>query len=105
MKLKITVICLSLLLIFITSCKTIDKRTPRQKELAKIEKTINLIKEDDSFNFLDLNEFTPGKPLKIEAVHTDGTKDVIIANHTYNQGQIDWYNEGSALNLIKKQNA
>jgi aconitate hydratase len=26
-------------------------------------------------------------------------------NHTYNQGQIAWYNEGSALNLIKKENA
>jgi aconitate hydratase len=30
---------------------------------------------------------------------------MIIANHTYNAGQIKWYNEGSALNLIKKENA
>ncbi len=69
------------------------------------ETDYDLIQEDDTFNFLDLNEFAPGKPLKIEVVHADGSKDIILANHTYNQGQIDWYNEGSALNLIKKQNA
>ena len=40
-----------------------------------------------------------------EVVHADGSKDTIVANHTYNQGQIAWYNEGSALNLIKKENA
>ncbi len=68
------------------------------------ENDYDLIQEDDTFNFLDLNEFAPGKPLKIEAVHADGSKDVIVANHTYNQSQIDWYNEGSALNLIKKEN-
>ena len=69
------------------------------------EADYDLIQEDDTFNFTDLNEFAPGRPLIIEAVHTDGSKDIIVANHTYNQGQIDWYNEGSALNLIKKQNA
>lgn len=68
------------------------------------ENDYDLIQEDDTFNFLDLNEFAPGKPLTIEAVHADGTKDIIMANHTYNAGQIEWYNEGSALNLIKKQN-
>jgi len=68
------------------------------------EADYDLIQEDDIFNFLDLNEFAPNKPLHIEVVHTDGTKDVIVANHTYNLGQIKWYNEGSALNLIKKQN-
>ncbi len=37
----------------------------------------DLIQEDDTFNFLDLNEFTPGKQLTIELVHSDGSKDVI----------------------------
>ena len=68
------------------------------------ENDYDLIQEDDTINFLDLNEFAPGKPLKLEFVHADGSKDVIVANHTYNQSQIDWYNEGSALNLIKKEN-
>ncbi|CAM1341056.1 aconitate hydratase [Tenacibaculum aestuarii] len=69
------------------------------------EADYDLIQEDDTFNFLDLNEFAPNKPLTIEVVHADGSKDTIIANHTYNEGQIEWYKEGSALNLIKKQNA
>ncbi len=68
------------------------------------ESDYDLIQEDDTFNFIDLNEFSAGKQLRLEAVHTDGTKDIIMLNHTYNQGQIEWYNEGSALNLIKKQN-
>jgi aconitate hydratase len=33
-------------------------------------------------------------------VHTDGTTDSILANHTYNEGQIGWFVAGSALNLI-----
>ena len=69
------------------------------------ENDYDLIQEDDTFNFLDLNQFAPGKPLTIEVVHADGSKNEIIANHTYNEGQIEWFNEGSALNLIKKQNA
>ena len=69
------------------------------------EADYDLIQEDDTFNFLDLNEFAPDKPLTIEVVHADGSKDIVITNHTYNQGQIEWYNEGSALNLIKKENA
>ena len=69
------------------------------------EADYNLIQEDDTFNFLDLKDFAPDKPLTIEVVHADGSKDTILANHTYNQGQIEWYKEGSALNLIKKQNA
>jgi aconitate hydratase len=69
-----------------------------------IENDYDLIQEDDTINFLDLNEFTPGKPLKLEFGHADGSRDVIVVNHTYNQSQIDWYNEGSALNLIKKEN-
>ncbi|BFM43951.1 aconitate hydratase [Flavobacterium sp. CFS9] len=58
------------------------------------------IKEDDTINFTDLTEFAPGKPLTLEFVHADGTKDIILANHTYNQGQIGWFVAGSALNLI-----
>ncbi len=69
------------------------------------ETDYDLIQEDDTFNFTDLNEFTPGKQLTLEAVHTNGSKDIIMLNHTYNQSQIEWYKEGSALNLIKKQNA
>ncbi|MFV8375243.1 aconitate hydratase [Flavobacterium sp. LB1P71] len=58
------------------------------------------IQEDDTINFTDLVDFAPGKPLTLEFVHADGTKDIILANHTYNEGQIGWFVAGSALNLI-----
>ncbi len=63
------------------------------------------IQEDDTFDFVDLADFTPGKPLTINVVHEDGSNDTILANHTYNVGQIEWFKHGSALNLIKKENA
>jgi aconitate hydratase len=68
-----------------------------------IESDYDLIREDDTFNFLNLDQFAPGKTIEIEAVHADGSKDVIVTNHTYNQAQIDWFKAGSALNLIKRQ--
>jgi len=62
------------------------------------------IQEDDTFNFIDLKEFAPGKQLTLEIVHADQTQDTIKLNHTYNQQQIDWFKAGSALDLIRKQN-
>ena len=63
------------------------------------------VQEDDTINFLDLTEFAPEKPLTLEFVHADGSKDIILANHTYNAQQIEWFKAGSALNLIKAQQA
>ena len=69
------------------------------------ESDYDLIKEDDTFNFTDLADFSEGKQLTLEVVHTDGTTDTIQLNHTYNASQIDWFKAGSALNLIREQNA
>ncbi len=63
------------------------------------------VQEDDTINFIDLTEFAPRKPLTIEFVHADGSKDLVVANHTYNAQQIEWFKAGSALNLIKAQQA
>jgi aconitate hydratase len=64
-----------------------------------------LIREDDTFNFVDLAEFASNKTLNLEVVHADGSSDNIVLNHTYNAQQIDWFKAGSALNLIREQNA
>jgi aconitate hydratase len=69
------------------------------------ESDYDLIQEDDTFAFSDLVDFAPGKQLTLDIVHADGTTDAIKLNHTYNASQIAWFHEGSALNLIKKQNA
>ncbi|NQW27410.1 MAG: aconitate hydratase [Flammeovirgaceae bacterium] len=60
------------------------------------------IQEADTFDFIDLVSFAPDKQLTILVNHADGTKDTIMANHTYNAGQIDWFKAGSALNLLKR---
>jgi aconitate hydratase len=61
----------------------------------------DLIQEDDSIDIVGLTSFAPGKPLQVVLNHTDGTSDTITVNHTYNEGQIEWFKAGSALNLIK----
>jgi aconitate hydratase len=68
------------------------------------ENDYDLIQEDDTFNFADLDAFATGKQLTLEVVHSDGLKDLIKLNHTYNEQQIKWFKAGSALNLIRKQN-
>ena len=60
------------------------------------------IKEGDQFNFIDLTDFYPGKPLSIEIIHDDGSKDMFKVNHTYNKQQIEWFKAGSALNYLRQ---
>ena len=69
------------------------------------ESDYDLIKEDDTFNFVDIASFKAGQPLTIEIKHSDGTAHTIQVNHTYNDSQIAWFRAGSALNVIKKENA
>ena len=59
------------------------------------------IREDDAIDILGLTTFAPGVPLTMVFHHSDGTSDSIKVNHTYNEGQIEWFKAGSALNLIK----
>ena len=61
------------------------------------------IQEDDTVDVIGLTEFTPGQPLLLSFTHKDGTKDMVTANHTYNQQQIEWFKAGGALNIIRKQ--
>ena len=70
-----------------------------------VESDYDKIREDDTFDFSDLKDFAPGKTLNMKVIHKDGTKHNILLNHTYNSQQIEWFKEGSALNLIKKENA
>ena len=68
------------------------------------ESDYDLVQEDDFISFLNLDKFSPGKQINIELKHADGTSNIVKLNHSYNESQIKWYDEGSALNLIKKEN-
>jgi aconitate hydratase len=64
------------------------------------------VQEDDTIDIEGLTEFAPGRPLEIVLHHADGTTDEFKVNHTYNEGQIEWFKAGAALNIIRmKQNA
>ena len=59
------------------------------------------IREDDTFNLIDLDKFSVGHELEIELIHSDGSSECIMCNHTFNETQIEWFKAGSALNLIR----
>lgn len=59
------------------------------------------IREDDEMDIIGLQSFTPGKPLTLVLNHSDGSKEEITVNHTYNAQQIEWFKAGGALNIIR----
>jgi len=61
------------------------------------------ILEDDTIDIIRLKTFAPNKKLKIILRHSDGTKHEIMANHTYNRQQIEWFKAGAALNIIRRE--
>ncbi|HCS21982.1 MAG TPA: aconitate hydratase [Bacteroidetes bacterium] len=60
------------------------------------------IREDDDIDIIGLTTFTPNIPLKIVLNHKDGTMETILANHSYNEQQIEWFKAGAALNIIRR---
>jgi len=59
------------------------------------------IGEDDTFELTGLTAFSPGNQLKMKIMHTDGSQDEILLNHSYSEQQIRWFKAGSALNYMK----
>ena len=61
------------------------------------------IRETDKIDISGLKDFAPEKPVTIILHHDDGTRDTILANHSYNESQFAWFRAGSAINLIRRQ--
>ena len=59
-------------------------------------------REDDAIDILGLTTFAPNQKLTLVLNHNDGTKDEINLNHSYNEQQIEWFKEGAALNIIRR---
>ncbi len=64
----------------------------------------NRIQEKDKIDIVGLKEFKAGKPIKLILNHSNGEREIIYANHSYNDSQIEWFKAGSALNLIREAN-
>ncbi|KAG8926041.1 Aconitate hydratase mitochondrial [Tulasnella sp. 417] len=58
------------------------------------------ITPNDKVDIKGLETFAPGKNLTLVAKHPDGTVDEISLAHSFNEGQIEWFKAGSALNLM-----
>jgi aconitate hydratase len=59
------------------------------------------ILEDDNIDVIGLESFTPGINLEVVLNHKDGSKESIVALHSYNEQQIEWFKAGGALNVIR----
>ena len=42
------------------------------------------------------------KPVECQIKHSDGSVDKIVLQHTLNEGQIEWFQAGSALNRMRE---
>lgn len=60
------------------------------------------LKEDDRITIRGLTEFSPGKPLEMIVIHSDGSSLTSRLNHGYSAIQIAWFKAGSSINLIAK---
>ncbi|NIM26510.1 MAG: aconitate hydratase [Nitrososphaeria archaeon] len=61
------------------------------------------IQEDDKISLVELNNLAPQQPVKCILTHSDGNKEEILLNHSYNQSQIEWFKAGSALNVLRNK--
>ncbi len=54
----------------------------------------------DRVDILGLKTFAPGKNLTLRVHKKDGKTFDVPLKHTFNEGQIEWFKAGSALNLM-----
>ena len=61
------------------------------------------ILEDDKISLINLDKLEPQKQVTCVITHSDGNKEEILLNHSYNESQIQWFKHGSALNVLRNQ--
>jgi aconitate hydratase len=63
------------------------------------------IRRDDRLSFTGLDNIAPGSMVVVTITHAEGGTETIEAQHTLTKEQVEWFNAGSALNLIRQQQA
>ncbi|TBR24753.1 MAG: aconitate hydratase, partial [Candidatus Nitrosotenuis sp.] len=61
------------------------------------------IQESDRLDLVGLDKLQQGKPVKCIITHADQSKEEISLSHSYNTAQIEWFREGSALNVLRSK--
>ena len=60
------------------------------------------VRENDKISITGLKNFAAGKNLTVILKHNDGSTEQFEVLHTYNNAQIEWFKNGSALNAMNK---
>jgi aconitate hydratase len=58
------------------------------------------IRVDDRLSLVGLEEMAPGQPVECRIKHADNTTETLWLNHTFSASQLEWFRQGSALNLF-----
>jgi aconitate hydratase len=61
------------------------------------------IQETDKLSLVELHTLEQGRPVKCIITHANGSKEVIQLLHSYNSAQLEWFREGSALNVLRSK--
>lgn len=61
------------------------------------------ILEDDKISLINLDNLEPQKQVTCVITHSDGNKEEIVLNHSYNESQVQWFKHGSALNVLRNR--
>ena len=60
------------------------------------------IREDDRVSLVGLSGLAAGKQVECIVKHSDGSEETLMLNHTDAESQLEWFRQGSALNLFHK---
>ena len=63
------------------------------------------IGEDDRISILGLADLAPGEPVECRDHQARRHHDRLQGNHTMNDEQIEWFQAGGALNIIRARTA
>lgn len=58
------------------------------------------VQPSDKVTIEGLESFSPGKNLTLVLKHENGSTEKVSLAHSFNEGQIEWFKAGSALNLV-----
>ncbi len=61
------------------------------------------VQETDRISITGLDALAPGQALSVTLHHEDGSADSFQVKHTLNADQVDWFQAGSALNILKNE--
>ena len=67
------------------------------------ENDYNKIKQSDRININDLDNFSENQTLTATITHDDTSSEDILLSHSYNNSQIEWFKQGSALNVLRSR--